>query len=42
MILLVISDNEKKTYHYVYIKNLNKLIRSPIKYDGAKFCNICV
>ena len=41
MNLLVICDKTKKKYHYVYIKNLNGLLRSNTKYDGGKFCEKC-
>ena len=31
-----------KNYHYVYIKNLNRLLKSTRNYDGAKFCEDCL
>ena len=40
MNLLVICDKTKKKYHYVYIKNLNGLLKSNFKRLG-KFCEIC-
>ena len=42
MNLLVISDNNNKNYHYVYIKNLNRLLSSITNYNGAKFCQDCL
>ena len=39
MNLLVITD--KKKYHYVYIKNLNGLLRSNLKRVETKFCQDC-
>ena len=41
MNLLVISDNTQKKYHYIYIKNLNRLLKSCINYNGVKFCQNC-
>ena len=41
MNLLVISDNDKK-YHYVYIKNLNRLLSPGSSIDGNKICEICL
>ena len=40
MNLLVINDKKKK-YHYVYIKNINGLLRSNLQHDGTKFCENC-
>ena len=42
MNLLVICDKTKKKYHYVYIKNLNGLLRSNLNHDGTKFCENCL
>ena len=42
MNLLVICDKTKKKYHYVYIKNLNGLLRSNFKHVGTKFCENCM
>ena len=42
MNLLVICDKTKKKYHYVYIKNLNGLLRSNFHHDGTKFCENCL
>ena len=42
MTLLVICDNTKKQYHYVYIKSLNRLLKSLINHDGVKFCQVCL
>ena len=42
MNLLVISDKTKKKYHYVYIKNLNGLLKSNFKHIGSKFCESCL
>ena len=42
MNLLVISDKAKKNYHYVYIKNLNKLLKNTTKYNGTKICENCL
>ena len=41
MNLLVISDSKKK-YHYVHIKNLNRLLKTSINYDGTKLCEDCL
>ena len=41
MNLLVICDKTKKKYHYVYIKNLNGLLRSNFKRVVNKICQDC-
>ena len=40
MNLLVISN--KKQYHYVYIRNLNRLLSSSSSRHDTKFCEICL
>ena len=42
MNLLVISDSDKKQYHYVYIRNLNKLLSSSSNLHDSKLCEICL
>ena len=39
--LLVISDNNNKNYHYVYIKSLNRLLSPLTKHVGTNFCEDC-
>ena len=41
MNLLVICDKTNKKYHYVYIKNLNGLLRSNFKRVQNKICQDC-
>ena len=40
MNLLVISDNKK--YHYVYIKNLNRLLSGKTNHNNSKICQDCL
>ena len=42
MNLLVISNETKKKYHYVYIKCLNRLLKNTTTYDGTKICKSCL
>ena len=43
MNLLVICDQSKKKYHYVYIKNLNGLLKSHVTHhNNVKFCQDCL
>ena len=37
MNLLVISDNDKTNYHYVYIRYLNRLLSPSSKHNGVQF-----
>ena len=43
MNLLAISDEAKKKYHYVYITNLNGLLKSHVNHhNNVKFCQDCL
>ena len=42
MNLLVITNAEKQKYHYVYIRDLNRLLSSSLTYHCAKFCENCL
>ena len=40
--LLLISDAEEQKYHYVYIRNLNRLLSSSSTSHDTKFCEKCL
>ena len=42
MNLLVITNAEKQKYHYVYIRNLNRLLSQPTQHVGTKYCEKCL
>ena len=42
MNLLVITNEDKQKDHYVYIRNLNRLLSPSSKHDGTKFCENCL
>ena len=42
MNLLVISDTDKQKYHYVYIRNLSRLLLSSSSQHDTKFCELCL
>ena len=42
MNLLIICDKTKKKYHYVYIKNVNRLLKYTKDHGGSKFCEDCL
>ena len=42
MNLLVITNAEKQKYHYVYIRNLNRLLSPSTQHVGTKYCEICL
>ena len=42
MNLLVIRDRDKKQYHYMYIRNLNRLLSPSSNIVGNKICEICL
>ena len=42
MNLLVITNAEKQKYHYVYIRNLNRLLSSSSTDHNTKFCEKCL
>ena len=39
MNLLVITNAEKQKYHYVYIRNLNRLLSHSTQHVGTKYCD---
>ena len=41
MNLLVICEQTKEQYHYVYIKNLNRLLKSNLNHNSIKYCQDC-